>query len=114
MAMLHQLVRIFIFVYSLPSHTVPIPTINITKPSTDPADYTAVSVNLIFSAGSPRNCQNITIEDDDILEGTENLFASLTTSDPDVILAPDETEILILEDRNDSMCRVIIPKGAEF
>ena len=105
--MLHQLVRIFISVYSLPCHTIPVPTINVTNSSTDPVDYTAVSVELTFSPGSPRNCQNIPIEDDDILEGTENLLASLTTSDPDVILAPDETEILILEDPNDSMCRVI-------
>ena len=64
-------------------------------------------MELSFSAGNPRNCQDIPIEDDDILEGVENLFANLTTSDPEVILSPDVTEILILQDPNDSMCRVI-------
>ena len=68
-----------------------------------------MSVELTFSAGSSRNCQDIPIEDDNILEGTENLFANLTTSDPDVNLAPATTEILILEDPNDSMCKIIIP-----
>ena len=60
-------------------------------------------MELTFSAGSPRNCQDIPIQDDDILEGTENLFANLSTSDPDVTLAPDVTEVLILEDPNDGM-----------
>lgn len=67
-----------------------------------------MSVELTFSAGSSRNCQDVPIEDDDILESTENVFVNLTTSDPDVILAPDMTEILVLEDPNDSMYRVII------
>ena len=69
-------------------------------------------MELTFSAGSPRNCQDIPIQDDDILEGTENLFANLSTSDPDVILAPDVTEVLILEDPNDSMYRLIIFKDS--
>ena len=78
-------------------------TCNINIFSADPVDYTTVSVDLTFSADSSRICQDIPIEDDDILEGTENLFADLTTSDPDVILDPNETEILIFEDPNDSM-----------
>ena len=71
-------------------------------------------MELRFSAGISRNCQEIPFEDDDILEGTENLFASLTTSDPDVTLAPDVTEVLILEDPNDSMYRLIIFKDSEL
>ena len=77
-------------------------------------DYTTVSIELTFSAGSTRNCRNIPIEDDDILEGTENLFANLTTSDPDVILAPDVIEIQNLEDPNDSMGIVSILKVSEL
>ena len=64
-------------------------------------------MELTFSAGTTRNCQDIPIEDDDILEGTENLFANLTTLDPDVILEPDVTEILVFEDPNDGMCVVV-------
>ena len=71
-------------------------------------------MELTFSVGSPRNCQDIPIQDDDILEGTENLFTNLSTSDPDVILAPDVTEVLILEDPNDSMYRLIIFKDSVF
>ena len=64
-------------------------------------------MELTFSAGTTRNCQDIPIEDDDILEGTENLFANLTTLDPDVILEPDVAEILVFEDPNDGMCVVV-------
>ena len=83
----------------------PCSSCDITNLSTDPVDYNTVSVVLTFSTDSPRSCQEFPIEvqDDDILEGTENLSASLTTSDPDVTLAPNVTEVLILEDPNDSM-----------
>ncbi len=69
--------------------------------STD--DYTTVSVELTFSPGSPRNCKDIPITDDIVLEGAETLFANLTTSDSVVILAPNVTEIIL----DDSMYRVI-------
>lgn len=67
-------------------------------------DYSTVNSmqSLIFSAASCRNCQTITIEDDNILEGTEKLFATLCMSN-DVILEPNVTEILILEDPSDSI-----------
>ena len=72
---------------------------------TDLVDYTPISMELTFTAGSPRNCRDIPIEDDDILEGTESLSATLTTLDADVILEPesDVTMILILEDPSESM-----------
>ena len=65
-------------------------------------------MELTFSAGTTRNCRDIPIEDNNILEGTENLFANLITFDPDVILEPDMTQILIFEDPNDGMCAIII------
>ena len=69
-------------------------------------------MELTFSAGTTRNCQDISIENDDILEGTENLFANLVTSDPDVILEPNVTEIVISEDPNDGMRLVTVdPSG---
>ena len=64
-------------------------------------------MELTFSAGTTRNCLDIPIEDDDILEGTENLFANLTTLDPDVILEPNVAEILVFEDPTDGMCVVV-------
>ena len=54
---------------------------------TDIADYTTVSAELMFSTGS---CRDIPIEDDGMVDGTENLFANLTTSDPDMILDPKD------------------------
>ena len=64
-------------------------------------------MELTFSAGTTRNCLDIPIEDDDILEGTENLFANLTTLDPDIILEPNVAEILVFEDTTDGMCVVV-------
>ena len=54
-------------------------------------------MELTFSAGNFRNCRNIAIKDDHILEDPENLFVNLTTSNPYVILEPNVTEVLILE-----------------
>ena len=111
MAMLHQLVSMSVFLYR------PCSSYDITNLSIDAVDYTNISMQLIFSADNTMNCRNIPINDDELLEGTENLFGNLTTVDPDVILAPDVTEILILEDQNDSMFTVIrgpIPQSTEL
>ena len=111
MAMLHQLVSMSVFLYR------PCSSHDIINLSIDAVDYTNISMQLIFSANDTRNCGDIPLDDADLLEGTENLFVNLTTVDPDVILAPDVTEILILEDRNDSMFTVIrgpIPQSTEL
>ena len=100
MAQLYQLVS----TYSVTLLAPVSPVTPATSVFTDPADYSTISVELTFSAGTTRNCQEILIENDEILEGTENLFANLTTLDPDVILEPDVTEILVFEDPNDGMC----------
>ena len=103
MAQLHQLVSIYFVTLLAPVS----PVTPATSVFTDPADYSTIRVELKFSTGTTRNCQEILIENDDILEGTENLFASLTTSDPDVILEPDVTEILVFDEPNDGMCIVM-------
>ena len=58
----------------------------------------------MFTTGTTRNCQDIPIENDDILESTEFFFANLNTSDPDVSLEPNVSEISVSEDPNDGMC----------
>ena len=41
------------------------------------------------------------IRNDDIPEDTEDFFSTLTTTDPDVFLGPDEARAIILEDTCD-------------
>ena len=109
MALLHQLVSMCILLCRATTSFI-VPTYSsctIINLSTDPVDYIAVSMDLIFSAGDTRSCLDIPIKDDNILEGTENLFARLNTSDLDLNLESDEIEILILEDPNESMYRVV-------
>ena len=98
MALLHPLVSMFVCIgvcMLTDSLYCPCSSYDITNLSTGLVDYTNVSTMLIFSGDSLRNCRNISIENDAILEGAEKLFANLTTSDPDVILAPNATEIIL-------------------
>ena len=44
---------------------------------------------------------NVPIINDDILEDTENFFASLTTTDSGVTLNPDRAQVDIIEDPDD-------------
>ena len=49
-------------------------------------------------------CQLITIVDDDVPEYKENFCVELSTTDPDVILDPQQTVVSICDD--DGMCIV--------
>ena len=59
-------------------------------------------MDLTFGPGVSRRCVNVTIVNDGILEGAENFFSTLTTTDLDVILLPDEADVVINEDPDDS------------
>ena len=59
-------------------------------------------MDLTFGPGVSRRCVIVTIANDDILEGAENFFSTLTTTDLDVILLPDEADVVINEDPDDS------------
>ena len=67
-----------------------------------PVDFGGAAVDFTFGPGVSRLCVEVTIEDDDILEDEEDFFATLTTTDPDVILNPDEARVVITEDPMDS------------
>ena len=67
-----------------------------------PADYDKTIQDLTFDGSTDRNCVTIPIVNDDALEATESFTASLTTSDPAVILNPDLARVDIFEDPNDS------------
>ena len=70
-------------------------------------DYTGITTNLLFNQAVTRQCVNVPITNDDILENTENFFASLTTTVPNVVLNPARAEVEISEDPNDGMNSVL-------
>ena len=67
----------------------------------DPGDYTSVSnMELIFrqaSASEPL-CNNIQLENDDILESDESFFVILSSSDRAVTLEPNNATVIINND----------------
>ena len=69
-----------------------------------PDDYVAVSEVFTFSMTVDRQCVNVTLIEDDILENPENLLLDLDTDDPMVILLPQQAEVII----NDTSRKYII------
>ncbi len=58
------------------------------------SDYTNVSIEAIFTTGSIR-CVDISILDDNALEGDQTFTVILSTSDPNVLLGNDVAIIII-------------------
>ena len=54
------------------------------------------------------------IRNDDIAENTEDFFSVLTTTDPDVLLGPDEARAVILEDTSDRKFYRIYTEKKDF
>jgi hypothetical protein len=63
-----------------------------------PDDYTSVSVALTFDASTNRQCQDIPLENDDILEGVEEFEAVLETEEERVTLSPERAVVSITDD----------------
>ncbi len=66
----------------------------------DGFDYFGMSPIVIFTSGSSDNntrCVEISILDDDALEGNQTFTMTLTTSDPDVLLGTDVTNITVVD-----------------
>ena len=62
---------------------------------TEPDDYEAVNSELTFESTRDRVCVTIVIEDDDLLENTEEFQLMLTTNEDQVILDPDAAFVSI-------------------
>ncbi len=63
-------------------------------------DYIRFSSNNTFSSGSIDNdtrCVDVSIVDDDVLEGNQNFIVTLTTPDPNVILGNEMTTVAIID-----------------
>lgn len=71
-------------------------------------DFTPISqLQLVFRPNSSlEQCVDISIANDDILEGSEILFVELTTSDPDLILDPAIATVSIMD--NDGKLNMLV------
>ena len=64
----------------------------------DPGDYTSVSVTLTFDGSTDRQCENIPLEDDMILEGVEEFNVVLESDEERVTLSPERAVVRITDD----------------
>ena len=62
-----------------------------------PDDFASQMVELKFDANTSRACADFTAKEDNIVEGVENLTATLSTDDDGILLLPEEAVIDILE-----------------
>ena len=62
------------------------------------SDYTTVSMDLTFNAGTTTRTVMIPITGDTVVESTESFTVSLTTGDSAVMLSPSTTTVTIQND----------------
>ena len=65
------------------------------------SDYSSFFIDKIFMSGSrseSAECINITITEDDVLEGSQTFIVLLSTFDRNVIITGNSTVITILDD----------------
>ena len=65
--------------------------------STDPLDFSAVLKNLTFDQKSSRQCVDIPIKDDDIVEEPERFTVVVTRDDPDVVITSPTSVVTITD-----------------
>ena len=73
---------------------------------TAPADYSDMDGAVIFPSGNVSQCITITVSDDDVLEGDEEFYVTVFTTDNDVIINNAVANISIAD--NDSMFLIYI------
>ncbi len=64
------------------------------------SDYMSISSEAVFSTGSTNNdarCENVSLLQDNALEGDQIFTVILTTSDPDVMIQTNMTSVTILD-----------------
>ena len=65
--------------------------------STDPADFSAIVVELLFNETTSRACADIPITDDNRVELAENFTVDIRSDDPDVDFTPPTSTVTILD-----------------
>jgi hypothetical protein len=76
-------------------------------PCPAPSDYTSTTDTFTFSATQNRDCVDVPIISDNIVEVSESFFGNLDTTAPRVTLAPDVTEITITDEDRKSVGRFV-------
>lgn len=66
-------------------------------------DYTGSTVTVTFQPGEVQEYVNVTILDDDVLEGVEIFTATLTTDDSNVDISSDNTATITIVDHNSEL-----------
>lgn len=66
--------------------------------STEPVDFSAVSVELTFNETTSRACVDVPIDDDDRVENPENFTVVVDGDDPDVDFVPPTSVVTIIDD----------------
>ena len=72
---------------------------------TDGSDFVPVSETLTFVPGQTTASVSVSIVDDSNIEDTEMFSATLTTTDPNVVIGADTATVTILDD--DRECYMI-------
>lgn len=77
----------------------------------DPDDYDEENETLIFGPDQTRQCVNITVEDDGLLEGLETLDVILLNNPSFIVLDPDRAVIRVIDDDGEMKLHyMIIPQ----
>ena len=71
-------------------------------PHSEPEDYLERTIDLAFSAAVDRVCTDITIVNDTTFEDNETIIVTITTTDPETMLDPDDGVVTIVDE--DGMC----------
>ena len=69
----------------------------LTFSSTAPDDYSSLTAELTFDPANDKHCVMISLVDDDVLEGREELQLSLLTGEEFVELNPDMAVVLVMD-----------------
>ena len=65
--------------------------------STEPVDFSAVSVELTFNENTSRACVDVPIDDDDRVENPENFTIVVDGDDPDVDFVPPTSVVTVTD-----------------
>ena len=71
---------------------------NLLELPSGPDDYNPAQADLTFSGSFRTACTSLLVINDQLYEGDESFFASLTTSDSAVTLNPQRATIIINDD----------------
>ena len=72
---------------------------------TEGMDYEGLHAKLHFNGTATTACVNVTIREDETLEGSESFFVVLSTTDPAVNIVERNMEVVILDNNSELLSR---------